>query len=57
MNLSKEKSRLLSNSKASSLQRNYMLGKLLATFSKNKNESSSKIDKNENVEITKVKGN
>lgn len=52
MNLPKEKSRLLSNSKASSLQRNYMLGKLLATFSKNKNESSSKIDKNENVEIT-----
>lgn len=57
MNLPKEKSRLLSKSKASSLQRNYMLGKLLATFSKNKNENSSKIDKNENVEITKIKGN
>ena len=57
MNLPKEKSRLIKKkTKSSYLQRNCLLGKSLLNSLKNKNESSSKIYKNENVEITKSKG-
>lgn len=56
MNLPIEKIRLINKPRAGTLQRNYLLDKLLANLFKNKNENSNTMYKNENVRMTKGTG-